>query len=212
MKPWLDTPYKVTAPTFDELNQLLIEVFGVNENGSLIKNSHNHSIMFTTPMIETGNLILDEEGNQYPERVPKEGAFAEVRVREPVPELNAFSESVNSSVAEYYEHVAQNTRVAAEYASLPFGKALIQAGKGKDGIRGIDRLNRVLTEVSIHPERSDETLDWISEDNSIVHLKLDDVKGIVSSFSSRQQSLFEQYALWRSGDKQEPFVFNSKLP
>lgn len=202
---WLTNPYQLTASTFAELEQALIGVFGVDESGELIKNSHSHSITFTNPMVETGNMMSDGEGNKFPEMAPKEGAYAEVRVREPVPALSALAEVPNPSVAEYYENLSQQTRFNAEFDQLPFGEVYIQTGMGKDGIRGIDRLKGVMTEVSIQPEKVDDVINWIAADNSVVELTYQDVTALISVFNTRQQALFSQYATWRDSDKQDPF-------
>lgn len=208
---WLTNPYQITASTFAELEQALIGVFGVDESGELIKNSHSHSITFTNPMMETGNIVSDGEGNEFPELKPKEGAYAEVRVREPVRELSALAEVPNPSVAEYYENLSQQTRFDAEFGLLLFGEVFIQTGVGKDGIRGIDRLKGVMSEVPIHPEKADDTINWIAADNSVVALTYQDVTALISAFNTRQQALFNQYAQWRAGDKQTAFEFNSSL-
>ncbi|MFZ6040278.1 hypothetical protein ACOV11_07165 [Vibrio natriegens] len=207
MKPWLTEPYYLSASTPDELEQALADVFGIDEQGETLMASHSHSVTFTTPMVETGNMISDGAGNEFPEMAPKEGAYAEVCVREPVPELSAFAEMPNPSVAEYYEILSQQTRFNAEFDVLPFGEVYIQTGVGKDGIRGIDRLKGVMTEVSIHPEKADDVINWIAADNSVVELTYQDVTALISAFNTRQQALFNQYARWREGDKQKLFSF-----
>ncbi|ANQ12421.1 hypothetical protein [Vibrio natriegens] len=207
MKPWLIEPYYLAASTREELEQALADAFGIDEQGETLMTSHIHSVTLTTPMVETGNLVSDGEGNEFPEMAPKDGAYAEVRVREPVPELSAFAEMPNPSVAEYYESLSQQTRFDAEFDLLPFGEVFIQTGMGKDGIRGIDRLKGVMTEVSIHPEKVDDVINWIAADNSVVELTYQDVTALISAFNTRQQALFNQYAQWRTGDKQDPFFF-----
>lgn len=205
MKPWLKKPYKVRAATKEELITHLVSIFGIDEGGSLIKSGHQHSIAYTKPMIETGNMIDDGEGNLIPERIPKEGAFADVKAREPIPELNALAQEPNPSVAHYYSNLAQQTRLDAEYDLLPFRDKFIQVGVGKDGVKGIDRLVGVMNEVAINPHKADEEINWIASDNSIIELTYDDVKGLISAFNVRQKHIFKQYAEWRDGDKQEPF-------
>ncbi|ALR15277.1 hypothetical protein [Vibrio natriegens] len=207
MKPWLIEPYYLSASTHDELDQALADVFGVDEQGETLMASHSHSVTFTTPIMETGNMVSDGEGNEFPEMAPKEGAYAEVRVREPVPALSAFTEVPNPSVAEYYESLSQQTRFEAEFDLLPFGEVYIQTGMGKDGIRGIDRLKGVMSEVSINPEKANDTINWIAADNSVIELTYQDVTSLISAFNTRQQLLFNQYAQWRAGDKQVPFKF-----
>lgn len=82
---------------------------------------------------------------------------------------------------------------------------------GKDGIRGIDRLKCVMSEVSIHPEKADDIINWIAADNSVVELTYQDVTALISAFNTRQQELFNQYSVWRAGDKQTAFEFNPSL-
>ncbi|HCE3688314.1 TPA: hypothetical protein NG663_003181 [Vibrio parahaemolyticus] len=211
MKSWLKASYHLAANTREELDQVLVNAFGCDEDGEVILVTHSHSITFTTPMFETGNMVSDGEGNEFPELVLKEGAYAEVRVREPVPALSILAEVPNPSVAEYYESLSQQTRFNAEFDVLPFGEVHIQTGVGKDGIRGIDRLKGVMSEVSINPEKADDTINWIAADNSVVEMSYQDVTALISAFNTRQQQLFNQYAQWRAGDKQTAFEFNPSL-
>lgn len=73
MKPWLIEPYYLSASTHDELDQALADVFGVDEQGETLMASHSHSVTFTTPIMETGNMVSDGEGNEFPEMAPKKG-------------------------------------------------------------------------------------------------------------------------------------------
>lgn len=100
---------------------------------------------------------------------------------------------------------AIQTRFNAVYAPLETTHGLIDVGRGKDGILGMDSIKDAvaahssgLTEV--------ESVSWIMSDNSVVTLTIADLNQIIVNFNLRKQAIFTAYSEWRSGDKQKEFT------
>jgi hypothetical protein len=108
-------------------------------------------------------------------------------------------------VAEYHSELAINTRFNAVYEPLDTVHGLIDVGRGKDGILGMDNIKDAvaaygsgLTEV--------ESVAWIMSDNSVATLTIADLNQIIVDFNMRKQDIFTAYGQWRAGDKQEAFT------
>ena len=103
------------------------------------------------------------------------------------------------------ESAAIQTRFDAVYAPLDTVHGLIDVGRGKDGILGMENIKDAvaahgsgLTEV--------ESVAWIMSDNSVATLTIADLNQIIVDFNMRKQTIFTAYGEWRAGDKQEAFT------
>ncbi|CAH9012948.1 putative DUF4376 domain-containing protein [Vibrio phage 501E54-1] len=108
-------------------------------------------------------------------------------------------------VVEYYSQLAISTRYEAIYAPLLVGNHLIDIGKGKDGVLGIDNVKDALSgyDAGITDITS---VDWIMKDNQLVSLDLKDLQKIVVDFNVRKQKIFTEYSEWRLTDQTTPYV------
>lgn len=76
------TSYLKTS-TEQELISTLKEVLQTDEEGNLITATHDYCLILLPNLTEpTGNMLTDEEGNEYPERVPVEGFHANLRTKD----------------------------------------------------------------------------------------------------------------------------------
>lgn len=113
----------------------------------------------------------------------------------------------DSEIGAYHSALAIKARLSAVYGVIEHNGAEFDIDAGKDGIRGIDNFRSVIDEVLINPDAESTIVNWIAADNAVVPLTYEDVKSIVSKFNARQQAVFEQYAIWRAGDKLSPFSY-----
>lgn len=70
--------------TDDEATMLSVlkSVFGTDEDGKLITSRHGLSIILLgTLYAETGNMLMDDEGNEYPEKAPIDGYHVNIRTK-----------------------------------------------------------------------------------------------------------------------------------
>lgn len=68
----------------DEATMLSVleRVFGTEEDGNLITSRHGLSIVLLgTLYAETGNMLTDDEGNEYPERAALDGYHVNLRTK-----------------------------------------------------------------------------------------------------------------------------------
>ncbi|CAH9012743.1 putative DUF4376 domain-containing protein [Vibrio phage 424E50-1] len=108
-------------------------------------------------------------------------------------------------VVEYYSQLAINTRYEAIYAPLLVGNRLIDIGKGRDGVLGIDNVKDALAGYSAGiTDRI--SVDWIMKDNVILSLDFEDLQKIVVDFNIRKQKIYTEYSEWRLTDKTAPYV------
>ncbi len=114
----------------------------------------------------------------------------------------------DSEIINYHSEIAFEERYNSIYSPIPYNGSVFQVGKGKDDIYGIDNFKGVLDMLTIMPERLEEEVNWICEDNSITSLNIEDIKAIVALFINRQQDVFEKYTEWRASDMLEPFNYN----
>lgn len=60
----------------------LTEHFGTDEDGNILTASHDHHLVYPLSLRrETGVLLTDEEGNEYPETEPVPGYHGNLRTR-----------------------------------------------------------------------------------------------------------------------------------
>ncbi len=197
MKPWLLNPYELFAEARSELEQLLISAFYTDNEGKLVETSNTHSITYTTPRSETGNILTDADGNEYPEVVAAAGFYAEVLVRDPVPVLNNLAIKPNKSVAEYYEKLAQKL-----LSELESGNVIIDGVEYQVRTQDIDRINQ---KIGWMQRNAIESVEWIVADNTTKTCTVEGLYKILDAQQARQDSAIQQYTEWRLGDKQTPF-------
>ena len=68
---------RLKTTTEIEMLETLKPVLGVNEDGELITATHNHFVSLIGELqAPTGNILTDEDGNEYAEKAPLDGYHA----------------------------------------------------------------------------------------------------------------------------------------
>ncbi|CAL9955009.1 hypothetical protein VPHD292_0006 [Vibrio phage D292] len=109
-------------------------------------------------------------------------------------------------IAEHYAEKAISTRYNSVYAPLETTHGLIDVGRGKDGILGIENIKDTAVAYDAGLNHVDSVA-WIMADNSVVMLTIDDIKQIIVDFNLRKQVIFNAYGAWRETDRQAPFIY-----
>lgn len=113
----------------------------------------------------------------------------------------------DSEVFDYHSELAINTRYDAIYAPLAVGDGLIDIGRGKDGVLGIDNVKDTLAGYDAGMTGINSVM-WIMTDNSVTELTINDLRQVIIDFNTRKQITFMAYGQWRETDRLTPFVTN----
>ncbi|AUR98971.1 hypothetical protein NVP1259O_09 [Vibrio phage 1.259.O._10N.286.48.F4] len=108
-------------------------------------------------------------------------------------------------VAEYHSELAIETRFDAVYAPLETTHGLIDVGRGKDSVLGIDNVKDAIAGYEAGMVSIGSVM-WIMTDNSVAELTIADLRQVIIDFNIRKQVTFMQYGQWRETDRQLPFV------
>lgn len=77
------------------------EQAGLVADGEIITSSHNHSIVLLPNLhAPTGNILTDDDGNEYREMMPLEGFHANLRYKKPVG-LESLEVEVSTPIVEW---------------------------------------------------------------------------------------------------------------
>lgn len=94
--------YNLKAESEEAMLDVLVKVFGVDEEGNLIKSSKLGDVVLLPNLSEpTGVMLTDNDGNEYPEYVKLEGFHANARMRIPNKLLESISVQVETPLVKF---------------------------------------------------------------------------------------------------------------
>lgn len=94
--------YNLKTETEEEMLDVIIKVFGVDEDGNPITSGDLGDVVFLHNLSKpTGRVITDDEGNDYPEYVRVEGFHANARMRSSVKLLESISIQVETPIVKF---------------------------------------------------------------------------------------------------------------
>lgn len=94
--------YNLKTESEEAMVEVLVKVFGVDEEGSLIKSSRLGDVVLLPNLSEpTGVMLFDDDGNKYPEYIKLEGFHANARMRIPNKLLELISVQVETPLVKF---------------------------------------------------------------------------------------------------------------
>lgn len=94
--------YNLKTETESEMLEVLVKVFGVDEGGNLITSTASGDVVLLPNLSkQTGVMLTDDDGNEYPEYVKLEGFHANARMRMPNKLLESISIQVDTPLVKF---------------------------------------------------------------------------------------------------------------
>lgn len=94
--------YNLKTETESEMLDVLVKVFGVDEEGNLITSTTSGDVVLLPNLSKQTDLMLtDDDGNECPEYVKVEGFHANARMRMPNKLLESISIQVETPLVKF---------------------------------------------------------------------------------------------------------------